>query len=71
MRRQGKGGGQEVEDQREEDKRRRSTGTLKSARQLDFPFSGVARLAEPGTCPNRADCPIESVLWLSQAGASS
>ena len=34
---------------------------------LDFPFSGVARLAEPGTCPNQADCPIKSVLWLSQA----
>ena len=64
------GGGPAGGGQREEEGRRHvSTSELRSL--LNFPFLGVACLAEPGTRPNQADCPIESVLWLSQAGASS
>ena len=54
------------EDQQEEEGRQHvSASELRSL--LDFPFLGVAHLAEPGIRPNRADCPIKSVLWLSQA----
>ena len=63
------GGGPAGGGQWEEGRQHVSASELRSL--LDFPFLGVARLAEPGTHPNQADCPIESVLWLSQAGASS
>ena len=56
------GGGQQEEE--EVDRKMTCQHIRASAHSslLDFPFSGVAHLAEPGTCPNWADCPIKSVL---------
>ena len=47
-----------------------SFSMLKSAQLLDFPFSGVACLAEPAREPSQAHFGHEPICWLSSAGSA-